>query len=339
MFDQSLSKLLDLRPLSFDEARGAMDEVMEGKVSEIKISSWLTALRLKGETPDEIGGCAASMNAHATMIRCLRGEPVDIVGTGGDGAKTFNVSTAAAFVAAGAGITVAKHGNRSVSSKSGAADVLTEHGIDISISPAIMEKCLNDIGISFLFAPVLHPAMKYVMPVRKELATRTIFNILGPLCNPAKTPKMLIGVYDKKLVRIFAEALLKLGKKHVFVVHGSDGLDEISNTGATTICEVRDGSIREFEFHPSEAGIKIATPDQILGGTPGENAATIRQILHGELRGPKRDIVVLNAAAAAIVAGLTSDWKEATHIADTSIDSGNAAGKLESLIRCSRCTE
>ncbi len=336
MFDLTLSKLLDSCPLSFEEACGAMDEIMEGKVSEIKISSWLTALKMKGESPDEIGGCAASMNAHATVIRCTRGEPVDIVGTGGDGAKTFNVSTAAAFVAAGAGITVAKHGNRSVSSKSGAADVLSEHGIDISVSPAIMEKCLNEIGISFLFAPVLHPAMKYVMPVRKELATRTIFNILGPLCNPAKTPRMLIGVYDKRLVRIFAEALLKLGKTHVFVVHGADGLDEISNTGPTTICEVRNGVIREFELHPSEAGVDISSPDQILGGSPEENAKIIRHILSGQLKGPKRDIVVLNAAAAAIVAGLTSDWKEAAKIANASIDSGKAGDKLEALVRCSQ---
>ena len=336
MFDESLKKLLNGASLSFEEADASMEEIMTGQVSDIKLSSWLTALKLKGETADEIGGCAASMNRHSTKINCSDPDVIDIVGTGGDGAKTFNISTAASFVAAGAGITVAKHGNRAVSSKSGAADVLTEHGINISISPQIMEKCLNQVGISFLFAQMLHPAMKYAMPVRKELATRTIFNILGPLCNPAETQRMTIGVYSKHLCRLIAEAALKLNKKHILVVHGNDGLDEITTTTSTHICEVRNGQINEYEFEPEMAGIPKAKPEDIQGGTPAENAALIRNILLGQTEGPERDIVVLNAASSVIVSGKTSDWKEAANLANKSIDSGAALNKLDALIECSQ---
>jgi anthranilate phosphoribosyltransferase len=336
MFNDTLKKLLNGASLSFEEAESAMEEIMTGQVSEIKLSSWLTALKLKGETADEIGGCAASMNNHSTKIYSADPEVVDIVGTGGDGAKTFNISTAAAFVAAGAGITVAKHGNRAVSSKSGAADVLTEHGINISISPLIMEKCLNDVGISFLFAQMLHPAMKYAMPVRKELGTRTIFNILGPLCNPAETKRMTIGVYSKHLCRLIAEAALKLNKKHILVVHGNDGLDEITTTTSTHICEVRNGEISEYDFDPETAGISLAKPEDIQGGTPSENAQLIRNILAGTLKGPARNIVVINAASSIIVSDKTTDWKEAANIANESIDSGKALAKLDALIECSQ---
>lgn len=339
MFDESLYKLLNGASLTFEEAEGSMEEIMTGQISDIKLSSWLTALKLKGETADEIGGCAAAMNKHATRIYSADPDVVDIVGTGGDGAKTFNISTAAAFVIAGSGITVAKHGNRAVSSKSGAADVLSEHGINITISPASMERCLNEVGISFLFAQMLHPAMKYAMPVRKELATRTIFNILGPLCNPAQTSKMTIGVYNKNLCRLIAEASLKIGKKHILVVHGNDGLDEITTTTSTNICEVRDGKITEYEFMPEMAGIPKAEPEDILGGTPNENAGIIRNILAGKLHGPKRDIVVLNAASAIMAADKTEDWKKAVKIADESIDSGKALEKLDALIEFSSQAE
>lgn len=336
MFDESLHKLLNGTSLTFEEAKSAMDEIMTGKVSEIKLSSWLTALKLKGENADEIGGCAASMNKHATKISCSDPDVIDIVGTGGDGAKTFNISTTAAFVAAGAGITVAKHGNRAVSSLSGAADVLAEHGINISITPASMEKCLNQVGISFLFAQMLHPAMKYAMPVRKELATRTIFNILGPLCNPANPQRMVIGVYSKELCPLIAEAALKIGKKHVLVVHGNDGLDEITTTTTSRICEVRNELIKEYDFEPETAGIPKAAPEDIQGGTPAENAKLIRNILAGKNKGPERNIVLLNSAAAIIVAGKTADWKEAVDIAAEAIDSGKAIEKLDTLIGCSQ---
>jgi len=336
MFNDTLEKLLNEVSLSFEEAESAMEEIMTGQVSEIKLSSWLTALKLKGETADEIGGCAASMNKHSTKIYCADSNVVDIVGTGGDGAKTFNISTAAAFVVAGAGITVAKHGNRAVSSKSGSADVLSQHGINISIAPADMERCLNVVGISFLFAQMLHPAMKYAMPVRKELATRTIFNILGPLCNPAETQRMTIGVYSRHLCPLIAEAALKLGKKHIMVVHGNDGLDEITTTTSTHICEVSNGVIDEYEFDPATAGISLAKPEDIQGGTVVENAKLIRDILSGTISGPERDIVVINAASSIIVAGKTTDWKEAANIANTSIDSGKAIQKLDALIACSQ---
>jgi len=322
--------------LSFKEAEMSMEAIMTGKVSDIKLSSWLTALKIKGETADEIGGCASAMNKHATKITCTDTNAVDIVGTGGDGAKTFNISTSAAFVVAGAGISVAKHGNRAVSSKSGAADVLSELGINITISPVSMEKCLAEVGISFLFAQMLHPAMKYAMPVRKELGTRTIFNIIGPLCNPAGTQRMIIGVYSKHLCRLIAEAALKIGKKHVLVVHGDDSLDEFTTTAKSTVCEVRNNQIHEYTFEPEAAGIPKTELKELSGGTPSENAEVIRNILSGTCKGPKRDIVILNAAAAIIVSGKTQNWKEAVKTANKSIDSGTAMQKLNALIACSQ---
>ena len=336
MFNDTLQKILSGNSLSFSEAQDAMEEIMSGKVSDIKLSSWLTALKLKGETADEIGGCASVMNRYSTKVACEDPDVVDIVGTGGDGAKTFNVSTTAAFVIAGAGITVAKHGNRAVSSKSGSADVLTELGINISITPEIMEKCLKEVGMSFLFAQMLHPAMKYAMPVRKELGTRTIFNILGPLCNPANTQRMTIGVYSKHLCRLIADAALKLNKKHILVVYGNDSLDEISTTTTTHICEVIDGEVREYELSPKEAGIKLAESADLEGGTPEENAKIVVGILDGSITGSKRDIVVLNAASSIIVSDITSDWKEAVKIAEQSIDSGKALSVLENLKICSQ---
>ncbi|NOY75022.1 MAG: anthranilate phosphoribosyltransferase [Kiritimatiellaeota bacterium] len=331
MFDTTLKKLLDGKSLAFEEAENAMDEIMDGNVSPAKLAGWLVALKLKIETSEEIGGCAASMNRHSTKIRCDDEKVIDIVGTGGDGAKTFNISTAAAFVAAGAGATVAKHGNRSVSSLSGSADVLTELGVRITMSPESMEQVLAEIKIAFLFAPSLHPAMKHAMPVRKELGTRTIFNILGPLCNPALASRMVIGVYSEPLCATIAEAAKAIGKKHVMVVHGSDGLDEITTTSPTLVCELRDGKIKRYHLEPEKQGIQLARAAEIAGGTPADNAKLIRAILTGKERGAPRNIVTLNAAAGILVANLAEDWKGALRLAEKSIDSGAAADKLAKL--------
>ncbi len=332
MFNNTLKKLYAKEDLTLQEAEAAMEEIMSGNVSAVKLSSWLTALKIKGESASEIGGCAAAMNNHASKINCEDPNVIDIVGTGGDGAKTFNISTTSAFVAAGAGITVAKHGNRAVSSLSGAADVLSELGINLELTPIQMEQTLNAVGISFLFAPLLHPAMKYAMPVRKELATRTIFNILGPLCNPASTKRMTIGVYSKPLCRLIAEAALQIGKEHILVVHGEDGLDEITTTTSTHICEVRNGKILEYDLNPEEYGIANVAQDEISGSTPAENANILRAILSGKQQGPKRDIVLINSASSMIVSGKTDNWKDALTLASESIDSGKALEKLNQLI-------
>ena len=332
MFDKILKKLYAKEDLTFEEAEAAMEEIMSGNVSPIKLASWLTALKLKGESASEIGGSAATMNKYASKINCNDPNVIDIVGTGGDGAKTFNISTTSAFVAAGAGITVAKHGNRAVSSLSGAADVLSELGINLELTPAQMEQTLNTVGISFLFAPLLHPAMKHAMPVRKEMGTRTIFNILGPLCNPASTQRMTIGVYEKELCPLIAEAALKIGKEHILVVHGADGLDEITTTTTTHICEVRNGKIIEYDLNPEDFGIAKVAQNEIAGGTPAQNADLLRSILSGKEQGAKRDIVLINSASSMIVSGKTDNWKDAIALAAESIDSGKALEKLDQLI-------
>ena len=331
IFENTLKKLYLKQDLTFEEANDAMEEIMSGNVSPVKLSSWLTALKLKGESASEIGGCASAMNRHASRINCNDKSVIDIVGTGGDGANTFNISTTSAFVASGAGITVAKHGNRAVSSLSGSADVLSELGIRLDLTPEEMETTLNETGISFLFAPLLHPAMKHAMPVRKELETRTIFNILGPLCNPASTTRMTIGVYSEHLCRLIAEAALQIGKKHLLIVHGKDGLDELTTTTATHICEVRNNEIIEYDLNPEEYGIAIAAPEEIEGGTPAENADIVRAILSGKERGAKREIVLLNSASCMIVSGLADNWKDAIKLAEESIDSGKAMEKLNRL--------
>ena len=335
MFEPLLKKLLNSESLSFEEAKQAMDQIMTGKVSDVKLCAFLTALKLKGENADEISGCATSMNKHSLKVHSEDRSCIDIVGTGGDGAKTFNISTAAAFVIAGAGITVAKHGNRAVSSKSGAADVLTELGINIDIDVVRMETCLKKAGISFLFAQKLHPAMKYAMPVRRELATRTIFNILGPLTNPAIPERMVIGVYDPSLCRLVAEATLQMGKKHILVVHGNDCLDEITTTTTTHICEVKDNNIVEYEFNPENYGIQIANIGDIAGGTPEQNAEIIRSIFSGKSTKHERNIVIINAAAGIYVSGKANSWDNAIEIATDSIDSGKAMTKLKLLIEIS----
>jgi anthranilate phosphoribosyltransferase len=333
----TLNKLLIGESLEFEESRAAMLEVMNGQTSPVNLAAWLIALRMKGETSEEIGGCAAAMNSCGIKLHCLEDKVIDTCGTGGDSVGTFNISTASAFVAAGAGVTVAKHGNRAVSSKSGSADILSEIGLNLNIPKETMEYCLNKIGIAFLFAPNLIPAMKHVMPVRIELGVRTIFNIIGPLCNPANAKRAVIGVYDKKLCSKMCRASKDLGKEHVMIVHGGDGIDEITTTTTTTICELRNGEIREYEFDPLKTlGIPKSAPSEILGRSPGENARTLTNIFTGDEKGPIRDIVALNAAAAIIVSGKTPKWEEAFAMAEESIVSGNAHAKLKSLVECCR---
>ncbi|MFA6290278.1 MAG: anthranilate phosphoribosyltransferase [Victivallales bacterium] len=329
----TFQKLLVGESLNFEESKATMLEVMNGHASAIKLAAWLTALRMKGETSDEVGGCAAAMNSCGIKLHCLDDKVIDTCGTGGDSSGTFNISTAAAFIASGAGVTVAKHGNRAVSSKSGSADILSEIGLNLNIPLESMEYCLNNIGIAFLFAPTMNPAMKHAMPVRIELGIRTIFNIIGPLCNPANARRAVIGVYDKKLCPIMAGAAKSLGKEHVMIVHGGDGIDEITTTTSTHICELRNGEIREYEFDPLKTlGIPRCVPSEILGRNPMENARILTEILAGDEKGPLRDIVVLNAAAAIIVSGKALEWNEAFAMAEESLASGNAHAKLKSLV-------
>jgi len=330
-FDDIMGKSLEGESLSFDEAESAMDAVMSGGVSQLKLAAWLTALKLNGETPEEISGCAASMLRHAVEIKSTRSPLVDIVGTGGDGKNTFNISTAAVFVAAGAGVNIAKHGNVAATSKSGSADVLRALDVEIDIEPKDMEAALDALGLSFLFARRLHPAMGHAAPVRRELGVRTIFNILGPLCNPASPERMVVGVHSERLLDLMAEASVKLGKKHVIVARGEDGIDELTTTAPTRIRESRGDEILEYEFDAERHGLPRASLEDISGGGPEENAATIKRILEGEDKGPKRDIVALNAAAAIIVAETASNWNDALEAAFASIASGDARRKLDEL--------
>jgi anthranilate phosphoribosyltransferase len=329
----TLQKLLIGEALTFEESKATMLEIMNGHASAIKLAAWLTALRVKGETSDEVGGCAAAMNSCGIKLHCLDDKVIDTCGTGGDSVGTFNISTASAFIAAGAGVTVAKHGNRAVSSKSGSADILSEIGLNLNIPTETMEYCLNNIGVAFLFAPNLNPAMKHAMPVRLELGIRTIFNIIGPLCNPANAKRAVIGVYDKKLCSIMAKAAKSLGMEHVMIVHGGDGIDEITTTTTTHVCELRSGEIHEYEFDPEKVlGIPRSTPSEILGKSPTENARKLTDILANEEKGAIRDIVVLNASAAIMVSGRVLKWEDAFAMAEKSIESGNAQAKLKSLV-------
>jgi anthranilate phosphoribosyltransferase len=331
-FNDSLKKILENKNLEMHEAEDAMFEIMSGNVSEIKLSSWLTALRMKVESPEEISGCASAVLKHANKIDVEDKNAVDIVGTGGDGAHTINISTASAIVASAAGLTVAKHGSRAVSSKSGSSDILNSLGVNINMIPADMTKCLNEIGLAFLFAPTLHPAWRYAASVRKELGIRTVFNIIGPLCNPANIKNAVIGVFSPMLCRQIAEAARTLGFKRLMVVHGNDGLDEITTTTSTKVCELKNDEILEYELYPREFGINYSNIEDIKGEGPQKNAEMLKDIFKGKLIGAKKDIIVLNSAAVLLVGGVTSDWKEAIKITETIISSGKAMEKLESLI-------
>ncbi len=318
------------RPLTRDEAETAFDILFEGQATPSQIGGFLMALRTRGETVDEYAAAAAVMRAKCNKVNGPAGA-MDIVGTGGDGKGTLNISTATAFVVAGAGVTVAKHGNRNLSSKSGAADALGQMGVNVMVGPEVVERALNDVGIAFMMAPMHHPAMAHVGPVRAELGTRTIFNILGPLTNPAGAKRQLTGAFSRAMIRPMAETLGQLGSERAWLVHGSDGTDELTITGISWVCALEtDGSIREVELHPEDFGLPVHPFEDILGGTPEENGAAFRALLDGA-PGAYRDAVLLNAAAALVVADAADDLKTGVAMATESIDSGAALTKINAL--------
>ncbi|MGI9862194.1 anthranilate phosphoribosyltransferase [Moorella naiadis] len=326
-----ISKVVAGQHLSEAEAGEAMDIIMTGQATPAQIAAFITALRLKGETVDEITGFARSMRRHATSITTSHQVFVDTCGTGGDGRQTFNISTTAAFVVAGAGVAVAKHGNRSVSSRCGSADMLEALGIKVDLPAATVARCLDEVGMAFLFAPVFHGAMKYAAGPRREIGIRTAFNLLGPLTNPAGAPYQLVGVYDPALTETVAAVLGRLGSRQAYVVHGSDGLDEITTTGPSKITCLDNGSIRTYTFEPADAGLPRATLADLVGGTAADNAAIARAVLNGA-RGPARDVVLINAAFALLAAGAAANLEQALTLATGSIDSGAAAAKLRAMI-------
>ena len=329
MIKEAIAKLIAATDLTEAEMTEVMHEVMTGAASPAQIGSFLTALRMKGETVEEITGAAKVMREKATKVDAPEGV-VDTCGTGGDGSMTFNISTAAAFVASGSGLKVAKHGNRSVSSKSGSADVLRALGVNIEAEVSRVEECIREAGIGFLFAPMLHGAMKYAAPVRREIGIRSIFNILGPLTNPAGAKRQVIGVYDSALTDLLAKVLNNLGSERAFIVRGEDGLDEITLADETRVTELNAGSIRTYHIRPEDFGFKRCSPEDLLGGGPDENAEIIMGVLEGK-KGPARDIVLLNAAAAITAGGLASKIEEGIAIAHGAIDSGEALARLERL--------
>ena len=330
MIKEAIAIINKKQDLTGKQMQDVMREIMGGKSTDDQIAAFLLALKSKGEAPEEITAAAAVMRQFAVKIKPNSDTVVDTCGTGGDNSGTFNISTISAFIVAGAGIAVAKHGNRSVSSKCGSADLLEALGVNIEIPPEKVEQCLNKVGIGFLFAPKFHPAMKYAMPARKKLKTRTIFNILGPLTNPAQAPFQVLGVFAKDLVMPLATALMNLGIRHALVVHGLDGLDEVTTTTNTFVCEVRDGKINSCEINPEDLGIKKASSQDLKGADVNINVEIANDILSGK-KGPQRDIVLLNSACAIYVAGKANDIKSALKIAGESIDSGKAKEKLESL--------
>lgn len=335
MIQAALARLLDGHDLTRTQACEVMDEIMRGEATAAQIGAFLVALRVKGETAGEIAGCAEAMRAHVVQVRPRRSDLVDTAGTGGDGARTFNISTAAALVAAAAGAGVAKHGNRAVSSASGSADVLEALGFDLELAPARIEQSIDELGFGFLFAPAHHPAMRHAAPVRRELATRTVFNVLGPLTNPAGARAQVVGVYAPELVRTLAEVLVQLGAERAYVVHGADGIDELSPTGPNLVCEVVDGTIREWELDPLDLGIPRCVPSDLAGDSADRNAALIRELFAGAA-GPRRDAVLLNAAGAIAAAGHAADLRAGLALAAATVDSGAAGEHLDALVAFSR---
>src|SRR5437588_4218807 len=335
----AITRLLDGIPLERGEARAVMDEIMVGEATPAQIGGFLVALRAKGETPDEIAGCAEAMRAHVLSVKPCREDLVDTAGTGGDGARTINISTAAALVAAAAGAAVAKHGNRAVSSACGSADVLEALGFSLEQGPERISQSIDELGFGFLFAPSHHPAMRHAAPVRTELATRTVFNILGPLTNPAGARAQVVGVYSPALVRTIAEVLARLGARRAFVVHGAGGIDELSPVGANLVCAVVDGNVRERELDPeAELGIPHASVEELRGGSPNENAQAIRDVFAGA-DGGRRSAILLNAAGAIAAGGHAEDLREGLELARQAVDSGAASARLEELISFSRAEE
>lgn len=331
MIREAIYKLVNNENLPLETARQVMEEIMTGKATQSQMGAFLTAMRMKGETIEEITACAQVMRDHCTKLS-HDSDVLEIVGTGGDEAYTFNISTASALVVAAAGVPVAKHGNRSVSSKCGSADCLEALGVRIDLSARESARVLRECGICFMFAPVYHASMKYAAPVRKELGVRTIFNILGPLANPAGANLQLLGVYDENLVEPLARVLANLGVKRAMVVHGHDGLDEVTLCSSTTVCEVNGGNLGSFFLDPRQFGFEPCRPQELLGGGPGENAEIVRRILAGE-KGPKRDIVLLNAAVCLYMAHNSVTLRECVRMAADMIDSGRAAAKLDQFAR------
>lgn len=326
-----LQKLVEQTDLTKAETTSVFDTIMDGGATPAQIAALLVALRMKGETAEEIAAAASSMRRHAVFVD-TRGLPaVDTCGTGGDSLNTFNVSTSAALVTAGAGVRVAKHGNRAMSSKCGSADVLAALGVNIEAPVDVVEDCIQEAGIGFLYAPLLHPAMKYAGPVRREMGIRSIFNMLGPLTNPSGATGQILGVFSPELTEPFAAALKDLGSKRAMIVHGADGMDEITTTTTTRVSELRDGSIRTYEFDPLQCIDGYATLKDLQGGEPARNAEMIRKVLAGA-KGPCRDIVCLNAAGAIVAGGAADDLTQGMLLAQKSIDDGKAAAALEKLV-------
>lgn len=331
-FQKIILAITNKQTPDYQEMCAAFDFIMEGQANEVQLTSFLVGLKMRGETPSDIAAGAATLRAKAHILEDVAEDAVDIVGTGGDGLGTFNISTATSFVLAGAGVTVAKHGNKAVSSKSGAADVLTALGIDVNCSFETISHALNQAHIAFLMAPRHHAAMRHVGPIRAQLGMRTIFNLLGPLSNPALVSRIMVGVFDKSWCMAFAEALQQLNTQHAWVVHGADGLDELSTTGENYIVRLKEGKIDSFTLHPSEIGIEQAHISDLIGGTPEQNATALREMLAGQ-KGAYRDVVILNAAGGLVATGHETDLLAAAERAKASLDSGAALAALDSLIR------
>jgi anthranilate phosphoribosyltransferase len=335
VIQEALADLLDGRTMSRETARGVMNEIMAGEATPAQIGGFLVALRLKGETADEIAGCAEGMRDHVVPVRPASDDLVDTAGTGGDGGRTFNISTAAALVAAAAGAHVAKHGNRSISSQTGSADVLQALGFELELPPDRIARSIDELGFGFMFAPTHHPAMRHAAPVRHELAARTVFNVLGPLTNPAGARAQVVGVYSPTLVRTIALVLAQLGAQRAYVVHGAFGIDELSPAGPNLVCEVVGGAVREREIDPLDLGVPRCDPAELRGGDPAENAEAIRRVFAGE-DGGRRSAILLNAAGAIAAGGHAADLREGVELARAALDSGAAAARLDALIAFSQ---
>ncbi|MBI2329529.1 MAG: anthranilate phosphoribosyltransferase [Chloroflexi bacterium] len=334
MIKKAIQTLVSGKSLTMEEAAQVMEEIMEGQVTPAQFGAFVTALRLKGETVEEIAGMAQTMRAKAIRVK-VAGPVIDVVGTGGDGRNTFNISTAAALVVAGAGLKVAKHGNRAASSGCGAADVLEALGVKIELTAEQVQRCIAEVGMGFMFAPAFHPAMKYAGPPRREIGIRTVFNILGPLTNPARAGNYLLGIADGSLVEKMALVLQSLGCNHALVVHGEDGLDEISLSGETRVCELKDGGINNYSLSPKDFGLPRASLDSLKGGTAAENATLLRSILSGT-PGPQRDVVLMNAAAALLAGDKAKTVRQGMALAKEALDNGQALSRLEQLIKLSQ---
>ena len=332
MIKEALHKVINNEDLTYEEALETMKEIMTGEASQIQMAAFLTALRMKGETITEITACAKGMRAVGTHLQPKK-EVLEIVGTGGDEVGTFNISTTSAFVVAAAGVPVAKHGNRSISSKSGAGDVLEALGVNISADPEVVEKCVEEVGIGFMFAPHFNPAMKYVGPVRNEMGIRTVFNTLGPLSNPSRAKAMVVGVYSPSLTEVIAGAMVNLGVERGFVVSGEDNMDEFTLTGPSIVSEIKDGKVETYEITPEQFGLKRCKIEELQGGDGAVNAQITKDILSGKERGAKREIVLLNAGAALYIGGKADSIEEGIRIAGETIDSGKAMETLESMVK------